>query len=145
MIRRDMLEVLQIERAAFDYPWGVEDFVRSLHRRNCIGQVAEVEEQVVGFMLYELMRTRIILLNMAVRRDQQRRGVGGQLIEALKKKLSKERRSAIVLEVGERNLAGQLFFCQQGFVCDKILREPWPAEYGDQDAYRFVFRVCGGK
>ncbi len=72
MIRRDMAEVLQIERESFEFPWVDEDFIRCLRQRNCIGMVAEHEGRVVGFMIYELHRTRIHVLNFAVARSCQR-------------------------------------------------------------------------
>src|SRR5690606_11527131 len=49
MIRRDMPEVLQIEKASFEFPWYEDDFIRCLRQRNCIGMVAEQGERVVGF------------------------------------------------------------------------------------------------
>ena len=41
--------------------------------------VAEHEDRVVGFMIYELHKTRIHVLNFAVDRHYQRRGVGSQM------------------------------------------------------------------
>jgi len=40
MIRRDMPEILEIERQSFEFPWCEEDFVRCLRQRNCIGRRA---------------------------------------------------------------------------------------------------------
>ena len=40
MIRRDMAEVLEIERGAFEFPWFEEEFIRCLRQRNCIGVAA---------------------------------------------------------------------------------------------------------
>src|SRR4051794_39786908 len=59
MIRRDMPEVLAIEHASFDFPWGEEEFLRVLRQRNCIGMVAEHGERVVGFMIYELHKSKL--------------------------------------------------------------------------------------
>lgn len=39
MIRRDMQEVLEIEKSGFEFPWSEEDFIRCLRQRNCIGMV----------------------------------------------------------------------------------------------------------
>ena len=72
MIRRDMPEVLDIERAAFEFPWFEEEFIRCLRQRNCIGMVAEHAERVVGFMIYELHKTRLHILNFAVAADLRR-------------------------------------------------------------------------
>ena len=63
MIRRDMSDVLSIENESFEFPWSEQDFIRCLRQRNCIGMVAEVDDQIVGFMIYELHKTRLHLLN----------------------------------------------------------------------------------
>ena len=76
MIRRDMPEVLDIENGSFEFPWSEEDFIRCLRQRNCIGMVAEHDERVVGFMIYELHKNRLHILNFAVHEQLRRRGVG---------------------------------------------------------------------
>jgi ribosomal-protein-alanine N-acetyltransferase len=138
MIRRDMPEVLSIEGECFEYPWLEEDFIRCLRQRNCIGMVAEHDERVVGFMIYELHKTRIHVLNFAVCRDFQRRGVGTQMLAKLAAKLSSQRRSRIVLEVRETNLSAQLFFRANGFRAVSVLR----GFYADtpEDAYLMQYR-----
>ena len=114
MIRRDMPEVLAIEEDSFEFPWSEEEFLRCLRQRNCIGMVAEHDERVVGFMIYELNKTRIHVLNFAVARDHRRLGVGKQMISKLIGKLSSQRRARIILEVRETNLPAQLFFARAG-------------------------------
>ena len=59
MIRRDMPAVLGIENSCFEFAWNEDDFIRCLRQRNCIGMVAEEDEQVVGFMIYELHKNRL--------------------------------------------------------------------------------------
>src|SRR5690348_7870597 len=110
MIRRDMPEVLAIEHASFEYPWCEEEFLRVLRQRNCIGMVAEHGEQIVGFMIYELHRNKIHVLDFAAHPEFRRRGVGRQLVAKLVGKLSSQRRNRIALYVRETNLAAQLFF-----------------------------------
>ena len=88
MIRRDMPEVLGIERQSFEFPWSEDEFVRCLRQRNCIGMVAEHDERIVGFMIYELHKNRLHILNFAVRAEFRRRGVGSQMIRKLAGKLS---------------------------------------------------------
>ncbi|MFN9877800.1 MAG: GNAT family N-acetyltransferase, partial [Planctomycetota bacterium] len=107
MIRRDMPEVLNIEAQSFEFPWSEDDFIRCLRQRNCIGMVAECDEQVVGFMIYELNRNVLHVLNFAVRSDFRRRGLGTQMLDKLVGKLSQQRRTRIDLEVRESNLAAQ--------------------------------------
>ncbi|TSC63806.1 MAG: ribosomal-protein-alanine N-acetyltransferase, partial [Parcubacteria group bacterium Gr01-1014_106] len=76
MIRRDMAEVLQIERKSFDYSWTEDDFLLCLRQRNCIGNVAEWNDTVVGFMVYELHKTSLHVLNFAVAPQFRRQSVG---------------------------------------------------------------------
>ncbi|MGA2035263.1 MAG: GNAT family N-acetyltransferase, partial [Thermoguttaceae bacterium] len=104
MIRRDMPEVLQIERESFEFPWVEGDFIRCLRQRNCIGMVAEHDDRVAGFMIYELERNRIHVLNLAVAENRRRRGVGSQMVAKLISKLSWQHRSRILLEIRETNL-----------------------------------------
>jgi ribosomal-protein-alanine N-acetyltransferase len=133
MIRRDMPEVLDIERDSFEFPWYEEDFIRCLRQRNCIGMVAEHGERVVGFMIYELHKTRLHILNFAVAGDMRRRGVGMQMAEKLVSKLSSQRRTKITLEVRETNLAAQIFFRQNGFRAVSVLRDFY--DDSPEDAY----------
>ncbi len=123
MIRRDMREVLDVEREAFEFPWCDEDFTRCLRQRNCIGMVAESGDSVVAFMIYELHRSRLHVLNFAVARSHRRLGVGTRMMEKLAGKLSPERRSRIVLEVRETNLPAQLFFRSLGFRAISVLKD----------------------
>src|SRR6188474_2366936 len=133
MIRRDMAEVLEIERSAFEFPWFEEEFIRCLRQRNCIGMVAEFEERVVGFMIYELHKTRLHVLNFAVHRDFRRHAIGSAMLQKLISKLSQQRRNRVLLEVRETNLTAQLFFRNCGFRAISVLREFY--EDTTEDAY----------
>jgi [ribosomal protein S18]-alanine N-acetyltransferase len=168
MITRDMPEVMAIEQAGFpEFPWSEEDFRRCLRQRNCIGMVAEAKgpvlldagegrdgraavpesdinwdvevEFIAGFMVYELHKTRLHLMNLAVDPRCQRRGVGRQLVEKLTGKLSFQRRCRLTLEVRETNLDAQLFFRACGLRAVSVL----PGFYEDtpEDAYRFQARA----
>jgi len=138
MIRRDMPEVLDIERESFEFPWFEEDFIRCLRQRNCIGMVAEHGERVVGFMIYELHKSRLHILNFAVAKEQRHHGVGRQMAEKLSNKLSSQRRTRITLEVRETNLEAQLFFKQVGFRATTVLRAYY--EDSPEDAYVMQYR-----
>ncbi len=137
MIRRDMTEVLDIERESFEFPWYEEDFIRCLRQRNCIGMVAEHGERVVGFMIYELHKSRLHILNFAVADAFRSRDVGRQMAEKLISKLSSQRRTKISLEVRETNLPAQMFFKQLGFRATSVLRSYY--EDSPEDAYLMQF------
>jgi [ribosomal protein S18]-alanine N-acetyltransferase len=138
MIRRDMPAVLAIESQSFEFSWTEDDFIRCLRQRNCIGMVAEQDDQVVGFMIYELHKNRLHILNFAVASENRRQGVGKAMVSKLLSKLSHERRNRIMLEVRETNLDAQLFFKQIGFRAVSVLRDFY--DDSDEDAYLMQFR-----
>ena len=140
MIRRDMPEVLQTEQQSFEYAWTEEDFLRCLRQRNCIGMVAEQGEKVVGFMIYELHKAKLHILNFAVHPTCRRARVGTQMVAKLISKLSSHRRTRITLEVRETNLTAQLFFRAQGFKAVRVLRGYY--EDSGEDAFLMQYRLA---
>lgn len=144
MIRRDMPEVLEIENKCFEFPWFEEDFIRFLRQRNCIGMVGESDELVVGFMVYELHKTRLYVLNFAVHPGFQRRGVGVAMCQKLISKLNLQRRNRIFLEVRETNLDAQFFFRDMGFRAISVLRDFYNFDDGTaEDAYLMRYVLEG--
>jgi ribosomal-protein-alanine N-acetyltransferase len=139
MIRRDMPEVLSTEVASFEYSWTEDDFLRCLRQRNCIGMVAEHNDRVVGFMIYELHKNRLHILNFAVHPSARRTGIGGQMVAKLVNKLSTHRRQKISLAVRERNLPAQVFFRRHEFKATRVLRNYY--EDSGEDAFQMEYRV----
>jgi ribosomal-protein-alanine N-acetyltransferase len=139
MIRRDMPEVLQTEQESFEFAWTEEDFLRCLRQRNCIGMVAEQGERVVGFMIYELHKAKLHILNFAVHPQCRRSGVGAQMVAKLISKLSSHRRTRITLEVRETNLGAQLFFRSQAFRAVRVLRAFY--EDSGEDAFLMQYKL----
>jgi ribosomal-protein-alanine N-acetyltransferase len=110
-----------------------------MRQRNCIGMVAEMADSVVAFMIYELHRSRLHVLNFAVRRSHRRLGIGTQMMEKLTGKLTPERRSRIVLEVRERNLPAQLFFRSLGYRAISVLKDFY--QDTTEDAYLMQYAL----
>ena len=138
MNRSHMPAVREIENHSFEFPWSEEDFIRCLRQRNCIGMVAEVGKQVVGFMIYELHKTCLRVLNFAVHEDCRFKGAGTAMVKKLIGKLTAERRRLIVIEIRETNLDAQLFFRRMGFRAVDVSRGFY--EDTPEDAYIFNFR-----
>lgn len=137
MIRRDMPKVLAIEHASYEHPWSEDEFLRILRQRNCIGMVAEQGNQIVGFMIYELHKHKLNILNFAVDPASRRNRIGQQMVSKLVGKLSSHRRTKIGLKVRETNLEAQLFFRSQGFRATEVLREHY--EDTREDAYSMQY------
>lgn len=147
MIRADMPQVLDIENHSFEHPWAEEDFINVLRSRNCIGMVAELpNETIAGFMVYELCKNHLHVLDFAVEPSLREKGVGRTMIEKLLQKLSPDRRNRLVCEVRETNLLGCRFLRAMGFRAQVPLLHQF-YDLTDEDAIRFVFRYkpCQGR
>lgn len=139
VIRRDMDEMLEIERGSFEFPWNETDFVDALRQRNIIGIVAEAASEIRGFMIYELRKHELEIIKFAVHPEMRRQLIGTTMLRRLKDKLSIQRRKELVLKIRESNLPGQLFFRQAGFEASGVLRQ-WYCDGQSEDAY--VMRFC---
>lgn len=138
LIKRDMEEVLAIEQACFHTPWSEDNFIMALRSRNTIGMIAESSEKVLGFVIYDLLKEKLQLLNFAVAPQYHRCKVGTQLVDKLKLKLSPVFRKKIYLATRESNLPAQLFFKSQGFRAYKVLDNYYD---NDEAAYCFKFKL----
>lgn len=139
LIFRDMPTVVDIENESFSNPWTKKKFVRCMSNCNVIGMVAEVNNEVVGYMIYEIMPKEITLLSFAVHPKHRRSGVGRTLIERLIYKLDKGRRNRILAAVRERNLEAQLFLRNMGFLCTQVLTDYY--ENVTEDAYMMEYFI----
>lgn len=135
MLRRDYPKVLEIEKQCFEFPWSEEDLTRCLRQGNCIGMVSEHDEEIVGFMIYELHKKNLHILNFAVNPVVHRNKVGTAMVNKIAIKLSPDRRSRIILEVRETNLPAQLFFKSLGFRAISVLRNFYDDWETNEDAY----------
>lgn len=140
MIRRDLPRVVEIETDVFDADrWDEKEILACLKQRNCIAKVIEVNEQVEGYLFYELEKMAVNIVNIAVHPDWRRRGLGTMLLEALKS--SAGYRKPIVVLLRESSLGVQLFLRSNGFRAVRIYR----GIYDDvgEDGYEFRFsREC---
>ncbi len=116
MVLRDMHRVMEIEQESFESPWDDDEFKRVLRGRNVIGRVAEHDDDVIGYLIYELFDTRIVIHKLAVTLKFRGYSVGTRLIELLKSKLSINRRREIAIAFPEFDVRCHRFLASQGFV-----------------------------
>jgi ribosomal-protein-alanine N-acetyltransferase len=137
LIRRDMKAVRAIESASYDFPWSESEWAANLKVRNTIARVIELDGQVVGYVVYQLHKDVIEILNLAVKPIERRSGHGRLMMETLKGTLSQSRRTKIEATLCEANLSGQLFLQSCGLRAVRVIREAW----NECDAYLFRLSV----
>lgn len=138
MIERDMPSVLQIDSLSFgSRSWSDKEFTHNLKQRDTIGMIAELDEEVVAFMVYELHKNRLHVINFAVHPKYRRMGIGSAMVEKLISKLSWQRRNRIEFDVYDDKLDTHLFLKSIGFRAEKIDC----CQETDQQFYTFVYRA----
>lgn len=136
MIRRDLGEVRQIELEKQTNCWTDDEILLALRQRNCIGMVAEKEEKVVGFIIYELHKRHLFISNFGFNGETE---VIDSLINKLKSKLSTHRRVKLETVVSEYDLQAQLHLKRHGFTANKVF-----FGYFDENhaaGYKFTFSL----
>lgn len=128
LLRRDMPEVMEIERAANGSQYTEDQLIEMMRQRNCIGMVVDFGEHVHGYMVYELHGDSVRLIHLAVHPESQRSGLGRTLLGKLIAKLNQQRRQAVVAVVPFKIVETCSFFKKQGFRCvhcnqDEVIME----------------------
>lgn len=131
----DMTTIMRLEREIFEFPWDRKDFIRFLgptpHSVGVI--IAPKGGPIAGYMVYELGKGEIDILNLAIDAPHRRKKIGMRLINALKGNLGKEGRQCIVSKVRETNVSAQMFFRSLGFKIREIMTNYY--EGSKDDAY----------
>jgi ribosomal protein S18 acetylase RimI-like enzyme len=158
MAPRDLLQVWRIEQQTDARRWTVQDFLTVLQSGHTVGQVVEVGDQIIGYIIYTVQSLpgeeeeedsksihshlagphshiseqpmNILLLHLVVHPEWRRRGVGLALLGRLIKKL-RQIDDRLQATVPESNLAAQLLLREGGFKAVRVLR----GYFGEEDGY----------
>jgi ribosomal-protein-alanine N-acetyltransferase len=158
MVHLDLPKVMRIAMQRTGLRWDDDEFLTILQSINTVGHVAEIGNDIVGFMIYRIHRDadagdmnefeicrgrfanlartppagglQIDLLNIAVAPELHQQGIGRALLRRLEQKIEREG-GCIHALVPETNLAMQLFLRAAGYRATGVLR----GYHLDEDAY----------
>jgi ribosomal-protein-alanine N-acetyltransferase len=97
----DLPQVVAIERRAFTTPWSLAMFVLELSKPSGVCLAADVESELVGYLVCSRYDTVWHVMNIAVDPDRRRRGIATALIGALLGRVGRD--APITLEVRRSN------------------------------------------
>jgi len=115
-------EILEIEQALFPTPWTHGMFEQELiagpsaEGPGSYAVVAVEAGRVLGYTVAWFVDEGVHLMNIAVRKDCQRRGVGRKLVRHLIREARSAGKRVIILEVRVSNTGAQAFYENFGFV-----------------------------
>jgi len=135
---KDYTDVFRIETEGFVNPKTREELEELTKKPQHIAFVIETKKKLVGFLVFQLFKSKLLIIRFAVDQNHWRQGIGTALIDKVKNACTGERKT-IECYVHENNLRAQLFFSKKcGFTTTKtsIKKDYYP----DGDAYKMTWR-----
>lgn len=138
MILREMTEadlgaVLRIEREVHAHPWTLGNFSDAL-RSGYQCKVFESASVMMGYAVMMLAVDEAELLDIAIDKAHQRKGIGRKLLEAMSSLARHENMRRMVLEVRASNQPAIALYRASGFEQIGLRRDYYPAANGREDA-----------
>lgn len=100
MTKEDVQAVYEISTACFSSPWSLEALQGEVSQ---LYLVAELEDQVVGYIGLRQMMDEGEIMNVAVSKEVREQGIGEKLLGQLIEEAKKNKIDIIYLEVRESN------------------------------------------
>lgn len=138
MNNADLKQVLVIEEDSFDYPWDQDEFISVMKKSSVSSHILELNERVIAYYIYDLQKTKIEILNIAVDKPYRRKGVASQIVNNITDRLDLFNLKYVSITVAEHNLLAQLFFKNCGFKYIKTFTNHYEDYVGD--AYFMSFK-----
>jgi [ribosomal protein S18]-alanine N-acetyltransferase len=123
-----------IHSRSFEKPWSAADLRRLAEAPHCYGISARCEGRLVGFIMVGAAADEAEILTLAVDEDFRGQGVGRALVDAAITEAMDRGVTAMLLEVGVLNAAGQALYSSAGFVVVGRRRNYYRGSNGYEDA-----------
>ena len=115
METEDLDSVMEIENEAFSPPWTKEGFFTFLIREDTLFLTAEDKSGIVGYAGLLMVLDEAEILNIAVRHDRRKEGIGHFLMQSLLLLSGESGIHTIHLEVRESNHSARRLYARHGF------------------------------
>lgn len=120
MLIEDLDQVMEIETDLFSMPWTKEGLFTFLTRDDTMFFVVEEKEKILGYCSMQTVLDEGDILNVAVRRDRQKEGIGYFLVHSMLMMAQVQGIQLVHLEVREGNGSARRLYERLGFTEDGI-------------------------
>ena len=115
MSEAHVAEIAALERECFSLPWSEASIRSELRNELSLWLVAVEDGRMLGYVGSQTVLGESDMMNLAVRPDCRRRGIGKALVEALCEALRVEKAVSLTLEVRASNEAAKALYAALGF------------------------------
>lgn len=107
--------IVEMEKLYFSDPWSENAFLYELNNHLSLWLVAVKDGRVVGYVGSQTVLGEADMMNLAVREEYRRQGLGQQLVDALVERLSQQGAHILLLEVRASNAPAIALYEKLGF------------------------------
>jgi len=111
----DLVQVAEIAKLSFAIPWSLKSFEEEFLNSKSILKVAEVNQEIVGYVVFRKIINEAELLSVAVKPAFRRRGIAKALIEEAMEEIKKYSDTCF-LEVRASNTEAINLYEKLGFI-----------------------------
>jgi ribosomal-protein-alanine N-acetyltransferase len=129
----DLNEIMNIETRAYEFPWSAGIFSDCL-RVGYSCWAYEDENNIIGYGVMSVAAGEAHILNLTVKPESQRRGIGEILIKQFIKLARRYEVDMLMLEVRPSNKAALSLYAKLGFNEISVRKGYYPAATGREDA-----------
>lgn len=133
MEESDLQSVIAIENAVYEFPWS-EKIFRDCLKIGYVCKVYYIGGEILGYGIMSIGIGECHLLNICIRPESQRLGLGSNLVEYLIDIGHQRRAQMAFLEVRVSNLAAHRIYTRLGFDEIGVRSRYYPAHGGREDA-----------
>lgn len=112
----DLDSVLEIQKELAFQNWTLKQFQSELSSAFSLNLVLISNENIIGYMIIQVIGSEAELLSIAIKREYQKQGSGSFLWQEGVDLLKEKNVQSVFLEVRENNKSAQLFYQKHGFV-----------------------------
>lgn len=138
----DIDTVMEIELAAYDFPWTVGIFRDCLRVGYCSWVVTQ-DDDIVGYGVMSIGANESHILNVCMRKQVQRRGLATHMIKHLLNLAQRHAADICFLEVRPSNHAAVDLYYKLGFNEAGLRKGYYPSYNGHEDAIILALALTG--
>lgn len=120
MLVEDLDQVVEIEKSLFSVPWTKEGFFTFLIKEENMFFVVEEKGKILGYCSMQTVLDEGDILNVAVRRERQKEGIGYFLVDSMLMMAEARGIRTVHLEVREGNDTARRLYQRLGFAEDGL-------------------------
>jgi len=129
----DLDTVMDIESHAYDFPW-TQGIFRDCLRVGYCCWCYENDGLILGYGVMSVAAGESHILNITVRPESQRQGIGGKLMKHFLQLARRHDADTVMLEVRPSNVSAISLYEKMGFNEIGVRRNYYPADEGREDA-----------